>query len=351
MPRYAIQKTVTLPKPLRAGRFDAEGKEDPAGNVFLGFGSGICHAWAVFDEELGPGDLAAMTFRGVPGDYVNTGNFSAWVPGPPGYSHHAIVRKILGSAPGSKFPEPLERIGPDTTPMRIDEGVWDVEVKVFDKGPDQPPTTVMGVERNHLMRNIVGDEWIVSNYTAPFMGTFEHHGIWGFDPNTGKYHGSWVKTVQSNLSIFEGSWDPDRRLLTFDGTTRNCFGERDRSGRVIMVREQRIIRYSDRNTKRMEVWQTKPGSGEWEKRDDLVSRRRTDQDERYDVNVPNVAEDRMELVALQHGWQEARVVGRNASQERHSVAAGLVMLGPDWDAIFGDSMRLVRPGEAPEEVN
>lgn len=344
MARYDVEQTVRLPETLSDGRYDDKGEKDPGGRVLIGMGSGICHVWAAFDGELRPGGTAAMTFEGVPGDYVNTGNFSAWAPGPEGYSFHAITRKPLPSIPGVKYPEPIDRIGPDTSPMRIDEGVWDIEVQVFDKGPDQPPTIVKGVERNHLMRNIVGDEWIVSNYTAPFMGTFEHHGIWGFDPNTDKYHGSWVKTVQSNLSHFEGSWDAGRRILIFDGTTRNCFGERGPDGRVIIVREQRIIRYSDRNTKLMEVWQTKPGTSEWEKRDELVARRRTDQDDRVDVNVPRLVDGgRMELVALQRGWQEARVVGRNGSGDRQATAAGLVMLGPGWNAVYGETLRLKRP--------
>jgi hypothetical protein len=353
MARYDIEQTVRLPETLADGRYDDEGKKDPGGRVFIGMGSGICHVWAAFEGDLRPGGTAAMTFERVPGDYINTGNFSAWAPGPEGYSFHAITRKPLPSTPGTKYPEPLERIGPDTTPMRIDEGVWDVEVKVFDKGPDQPPTTVMGVERNHLMRNMLGDEWIVSTYTAPFLGTFEQHGIWGFDPNTGRYHGSWVKTVQSNLGIYEGTWDAQRALLTFDGRTRTCFGERGPDGKVIIVREQRIIRYSDRNTKSMEVWQTSPtGGGEWLKRDTLLARRRTDQDDRVDVNVPKLIDGgHMELVALQHGWQEARVVGRNASDQKQAAAAGLVMLGPGWNAVYGDTLRLTRPGKAGKEVN
>lgn len=342
MASHALEETVRLPEELTAGRFDRKGEPDVGGRVFIGMGSGICHIWAKFDRELAGGETAAMTFENVPGDYINTGNFSEWSVGPPGDSIHALVRKPLASMPGTKFPEPITRIGPDTRPMQIESGTWDVEVDVYERGPDEEPTKVRGVERNHLMRNVVGDEWIVSLYSAPFHGsTFEHHGIWGYDPNTGRYHGSWVKTVQSNLSVFEGEYDPVRHLLTFTGTTRNCFGERGPEGKVIPVTEQRIIRYVDRNTKTMEVWQTEPNRPEeWVRRDNLVAHRRSDEDQATEVNVPRLSAARMELVALQHGWRTARVVGRNHYDEARPVAAGLVMLGPGWNAVYGDSLRL-----------
>jgi hypothetical protein len=211
---------------------------------------------------------------------------------------------------------------------------------------------VKGVEENRLMRNVVGDEWIVSLYSAPFHGgTFEHHGIWGFDPNTGCYHGSWVKTVQSNLSVFKGEYDPERHLLTFTGTTRNCFGERGPDGKVIPVTEQRIIRYLDRNTKTMEVWQTEPNRPDaWVRRDTLVAKRRGDDDNDPNVNVPRLADGRMELVALQHGWREARVVGRNTSDHAVPAAAGLVMLGPAWNQIYGDTLRLETADERKQRL-
>ena len=275
MAQHALEESVRLPEELTAGPLRRQGQGERRGPVFIGMGSGICHVWAAFAKPLAPGKTAAMTFENVPGDYINTGNFGEWAPGSDGFSIHALVRKPLPSIPGVKFPEPITRIGPHTRPMEIEAGTWDVEADVYERGPDEEPTKVKGVERNHLMRNVMGDEWIVSPYTAPFHGsTFEHHGIWGYDSNTGRYHGSWVKTVQSNLSIFAGDYDPHLRLLTFKGRTRNCFGERA-DGRVIPVAEERIIRYPDRWTKTMEVWQTEPNRpDDWVRRDTLVARRR-----------------------------------------------------------------------------
>ncbi len=347
-----LRNEVTLPEPLRAGRFNNAGEEDPAGHLFIGMGSGICHVWAHFGKQLKAGQRGEMTFHQVPGAYVNTGNFTEWIAGPDGDSFHAGVRKSLGMPPGSKG-GPLTSIGPDTLPMDLDEGVWDVEVEVYEKGPDAEPTMVYGVEKNHKMRNIKGDKWVVSSYTAPFQGgTFEHHGIWGYDPNTGKYHGGWVKTVQANQSLFEGEYDPAQRLLTWVGRTRNCFGETDATGKVIMVDEHRIIRYLDRSTKTMEVYQSLPGkSGEFVKRDFLTARRRTPQSEIGSTNVPSVGIGRLSLVALQRGWREARVIGRNTHDTGLQAAAGLVMLGPAWDQLYSSTLRLTKPGgEAPEQA-
>lgn len=343
-----LHAQVRLPETLEAGRFDDKGKKDSGGDVFIGMGSGICHVWARFPQALAAGQQAEMTFTGVPGAYINTGNFTEWTPGPPGYSFHAIVRKPLGMPPGAKFRGPLEEIGPDTTPMEIDEGTWDVEVEVLTEGPEGEPEIAHGVETNRLVRNIAGDLWLVSAYEAPFRGTtFEQHGIYGYDPNTGHYHASWVKTVQANLAVYQGQWDVGKRLLTLEGKTRSCFGERGPDGKVALVTEQRIVRYQDRNSKTLEVWQTDPANpGEWLARDRVKARRRTDEDPDTHVNVPRVGDGRMELVALQRGWQTARVVGRNAHRGALPAAAGLVMLGPAWNQLYGDTLRLERPKAA-----
>lgn len=333
-----VAERVRMPDPLRAGRFNALGEEDPEGNLFVGMGSGICHTWAAFSEPLAPGQRGEMTFTNMPGSYVNTGNFTEWVPGPPGYSFHAIERKTIGMPPGSKYEPKPDEIGPDTTPMQIEEGIWDLEVHVFEKGPDEDPTIVHGVEDNHLMTNMNGDPWIITRYNALFRGmNFEQHGQWGYDPNTEKYHASWLKTVQANLGVFEGDYDKRRRVLTIIGESRNCFGEKGPDGKVLVVREKRVTTYVNSHEKTYEVYQQEKKGRPWAKRDFIIGRKRRPA---TDVNVPRVGDGRFSLIALQRGLHEARVIGRNTHHAGLPAAAGVVMLGPAWNALYKSTLRL-----------
>jgi hypothetical protein len=333
-----VVEYVRLPDVIEPGRYDALGRKDPEGNLFLGIGSGICHMWAVFRGGLKPGQLGAMTFSNVPGSYPLTGNFTEWLPGPPGYSPHAVQHKMLGDPLGTPKPRPRE-IPPGTKPMDIEAGEWEDHVSVFEQGPDNPPTEVIGAEVNTLMRNIKGDAWIAHAYNAIFHGfPFAQHGIWGFDPNTGKYHASFVKTVQSNLSIFEGVYDEKTHTLTLEGDTRNCFGKTDDKGVIYMVKERRVIVYEDMDTKTMEVWQEDPpGEGKYVRRDHVVAKRRAPL---KGGNVPHLSESPLSLVAVQRGHHLVKVVGQNTTASHRTCAAGMVMLGPQWLGIFKDSLRL-----------
>jgi hypothetical protein len=333
-----VVEYVRLPDVIEPGRYDAFGRKDPDGNLLLGIGSGICHMWAVFKNGLRPGQIGSMTFSNVPGSYALTGNFTEWQPGPSGYSPHAVQHKMLGDPLGTPKPRPRE-IPAGTKPMDIEAGEWEDHVSVYENGPDQPPTEVIGAEVNTLMRNIKGDAWIAHSYNAIFHGfPFAQHGIWGYDPNTDNYHGSFVKTVQSNLSVFEGDYDETTHTLTLMGETRNCFGKTDDKGVIYKVTEKRIINYQDMDTKTMEVWQEDPpGEGKFVRRDHVLAKRRVPL---KGGNVPRLADSPLTLIALQRGVHLVKVVGQNTTSSHRWCAAGMVMLGPQWLNIFSDALRL-----------
>lgn len=334
---------LRLPDKIEPGRYNAMGQPDPDGNLFLGMGSGIVHIWGAFTEPLRPGQRGDMTFTNVPGTYAVTGNFSEWIPGPGGPSPHAVMRKDLG-APRGKFIPPPEPVWPGLLPQQIEEGTWDIRIQVFENGPDQPPTIVHGSETNVLMPTVNNELWFISTYHANFRGMpFEQHGIVGYDPDKGKYVASWVKTVQANLGVFEGTWDDETKTLTLEGMVQNCFGRTDENGRVIIVRERRITRYLDRNTKHFTLFQQEPDKcgkfddSPWIKRDESEGKRRP---KVVGVNIPRVGEAVLSLVALQRGDRAIRVVGENTHTSQVRAAAGMVMLGPAWLELFGDSLRL-----------
>jgi hypothetical protein len=53
---------------------------------------------------------------------------------------------------------------------------------------------------------------------------FEGHGIYGFDPVRGKYVGTWVDTMRTSLAQLEGTWDADKRTMTFVGEMKTPDG-------------------------------------------------------------------------------------------------------------------------------
>ena len=326
-----------LPDQIQPGRYDAFGNEDPDGNLFIGMGSGIVHIWGVFQNGLKPGQMGSTSFTNVPGSYPLTGNFSEWMPGPSGYSPHAVMGKQFGDPEGYLPPRPVE-IPPGTQPMEIEEGDWDSHVEVYEHGPDAEPTEVEGFESNWRMRNAAGDLWIVSRYDSLFQGQpFEQHGIFGYDPNTELYHGTWVKTVQANLAVFEGNYDEATRTLTLEGDSRSCFGETDEDGKVFIVRERRTIVYEDMNTKIMEVHQRDRQLNRFVLRDRIRATRRPPL---VGGNVPHIGEAPFTLVALQRDYGIVKVVGQNTGQAHRPAAGGMVMLGPQWNAVFGNALRL-----------
>ena len=324
-----VTDEVRLPDAIKPGRYNDEGEEDPTGRVFLGMGSGIVHIWANFRDKLEPGQMGSMTFNNTFGSYPLTGNFSGWMPGAGSYSPHAILRKRLG--------DPLGR-----SPLLMEEGEWINSVSVYEQGPDKDPTPIEGREVNLLLRSFTGDLWVSSNYTAKFHGMdFKQFGTFGFDHNTGRYHAAWVKSAQSNLSIFEGDYDVATRTLTLQGETRNCFGKTDAEGKVFKVKERRIIFYQDRDTKHTEIFQEEEPGGRWVRRDQIVSRRREAVEGGGNGgNVPYVEGSPMMLVSLQRDINIVRVIGQNTSNTSRHAAAGMVMLGPDWNVIFQNDLRL-----------
>jgi hypothetical protein len=335
-----IVQYLRLPSELQPGRYDELGRPDPAGRLFIGLGSGIVHTWGAFPEPLEPGQMGETIFTNTPGSYALTGNFTEWLPGPPGYSPHAVLRKPI-PAPKGRYTPP-EPFGPDATPQDIEEGTWDLDVTVMEPAPGAPPMTVKGVEVNVIMPSWTNDKWVISDYRALFMGRpFEQRGILGYDTNKEKYVASWVKSVQANLGQFEGTYDKKKSTLTVEGVVQSCIGERGPDGKFISVKERRVTTYKDRNTKESTVEQNEPDANGRPKgyklRDRIVGHRRPPF---AGGNVPQTGGGTMTLIALQRGVHEVKVVGRNDGRARANAAAGMVCLGPAWNAVFGDAMRL-----------
>jgi hypothetical protein len=335
-----LVEQLRLPDRIAAGRYNSLGEPDPAGNLILGIGSGICHLWGAFSKPLLPGQRAQMDFTNVPGSYPVTGGFSEWIPGPPGGSAHAIDTGFGGAR--YKL-------------LKWESGTWDVTVKVYmdneKPSEQQQPIFVQGVETNSLACDKGPPDlgrWCVSHYGADFLGQrFEQTCLIGVDTSQGlvRYTMSVVKSFQPHISQFHGTYDEATRTMTWEGQVASCFGDRenpdDPRSPLKMVLERRVVTYVNDNEKRMKLYQPKRNreTGKFEERlrDETVAIRRQPT---AGTNVPKIGNTLFTLDSLQRGYKLVRVAGRNTGTEVVPAAAGMVMLGPVWLQQFGDAVRL-----------
>jgi hypothetical protein len=99
--------------------------------------------------------------------------------------------------------------GPEHHVLRKDVGTWDAEV--IARSPGAAPQPSKGSAENRL---IAGGLWLVSDFKNETTG-FEGHGVFGYDLLRRKYVGSWVDPMRSFLAPMEGTWDADKRTMTF----------------------------------------------------------------------------------------------------------------------------------------
>ncbi|GGB60381.1 hypothetical protein GCM10011505_46400 [Tistrella bauzanensis] len=79
-------------------------------------------------------------------------------------------------------------------------------------GPDKPRETFNGSE---TVRSL-GGLWIIGEGQGEMPGGGIGHTILtlGFDPATGRYPGTWIGSMMSHLWLYDGSMDPEGKVLT-----------------------------------------------------------------------------------------------------------------------------------------
>ena len=102
-----------------------------------------------------------------------------------------------------------DKIAKATEVFEKDVGDWDVEMEIR-PAPEAPPIRFKAVSTS---RRIGGGRWLVVDHRAETG--FEGHGIYGWDPSTGKYTGAWVDSTQTSITRSEGTWDAAARTMTF----------------------------------------------------------------------------------------------------------------------------------------
>lgn len=101
-------------------------------------------------------------------------------------------------------------------------GRWTFEGECV-MGPDQPPQAMTGTEEVRAL----GDLWVISESTAPMPdgGTANNVMTLGFDPQKGKFVGSFISSAMTIFWIYEGTLDPGGTVLTLEADGPDFSGE------------------------------------------------------------------------------------------------------------------------------
>ena len=91
-------------------------------------------------------------------------------------------------------------------------GEWETEMEAS-MGPGQPPVTHTGTE---TVRSL--SVWVVCDGTTAMPGGGAARSVMtlGFDPARGKFVGTFVGSMMTNLWLYEGELDAAGRVLTLD---------------------------------------------------------------------------------------------------------------------------------------
>jgi hypothetical protein len=104
--------------------------------------------------------------------------------------------------------------------LSIQEGVWDADITTSVPSPDGKVEAQKskGVETNRML----GGKWLISDFKGEFFGmSFEGHGQNGYDAKKGKYVGTWVDSMATNIAMLDGAYDEKTKTLTFKAETEN----------------------------------------------------------------------------------------------------------------------------------
>jgi len=105
--------------------------------------------------------------------------------------------------------------GPEHERLKKFEGVWHAEVSIYFNGPDAEPMRSTGTMTN---TSILGGRFIQHDYPGdgdePFFGV----GHFGFNRSSGKYQGTWLDIMSTEITTDEGDYDEASNTYNMCGT-------------------------------------------------------------------------------------------------------------------------------------
>lgn len=96
-------------------------------------------------------------------------------------------------------------------------GAWTVESEMGGEG--MPPMKATGTD---TVRSL-GGRWVICELKSemPGMGAMQAVMTLGYNPETGKYQGTWVDSVSDLLWVYEGTLDATQKILTLEAEGPN----------------------------------------------------------------------------------------------------------------------------------
>jgi len=118
--------------------------------------------------------------------------------------------------------------------LRKFEGQWSFE-SACPSGPDGKPSRSIGAETVRML----GEAWIVGEGHASMPDGNE--GQWittvGYDPRVGRFVGSWMGSMMTNMFVYSGFLDDAQRVLTLETEGPDFFGDPSKTVRYRDITE------------------------------------------------------------------------------------------------------------------
>jgi hypothetical protein len=146
--------------------------------------------------------------------------------------------------------------------MAAEEGKWNDEL-TFWMGPDAPPEKATATEE---VKMIMGGRYQVSTTTGEMMGMpFEGRGTLAYDNATNEYISTWIDNMGTGLSVMRGKYDEASKSTTLTGTMVDPMTGKEKQMKQVYT----II---DENTRKMEMFETAQGGGEYKNMEIVMKR-------------------------------------------------------------------------------
>ena len=98
--------------------------------------------------------------------------------------------------------------GPEHEALKKLEGTWNAKIKM---GEDESAGTM-------TYKMECGGLWLTSDFRGEFGGQkFQGRGVDGYDQEKKKYVSVWVDSMSTRPTLFEGTYDKEKKTLTMTG--------------------------------------------------------------------------------------------------------------------------------------
>jgi Protein of unknown function (DUF1579) len=137
---------------------------------------------------------------------------------------------------------------------------WDMPAE-----PGKPPAKITGSETVRAL----GPLWVVGQGggNSPGGGTDQSMVTLGYDPEKGRFVGTWIGSMMTHLWIYDGALDATGRVLTLNAEGPSMTGD------GTMARYQDIIEFKD-DDRRTLTARTLGADGSWEEMMSMEYRRK-----------------------------------------------------------------------------